>query len=138
MVISPTKICVICEICGLFFCFCQNFEIPIQYKIVLDILKFFIKFTLINFLPIESSNHRMNFGLPAIDYIVIGVYLVIMFGVGFYFSRFMKGGKDFFVRGDLIPWWIAGVSLYMTLFSGWTFTGDNVNKQLVNLVGDKI
>jgi SSS family solute:Na+ symporter len=65
----------------------------------------------------------MNFGLPAVDYIVIAVYLAIMLGVGFYFTRFMKGGKDFFVGGNLIPWWVAGVSLYMTLFSAWTFTG---------------
>lgn len=100
------------------------------------LLKFFIKFTLINFLPIESRNHGMNFGLSAIDYIVIDVYLVIMLGIGFDFSRFMKGGKDFFVGGHLIPLWVARVSLYMTLFSAWTFTGDNVNKQFVNFVGD--
>ncbi|MEE4310749.1 MAG: hypothetical protein V2J62_02670 [candidate division KSB1 bacterium] len=65
----------------------------------------------------------MTFGLPAIDYIVIVAYLVIMLVIGLYFSRFMKGGKDFFVGGNLIPWWVAGVSLYMTLFSAWTFTG---------------
>jgi Na+/proline symporter len=65
----------------------------------------------------------MNFGLPAIDYIVIGIYLVLMLAIGLYFSRFMKGGKDFFVGGNLIPWWVAGLSLYMTLFSAWTFTG---------------
>ena len=65
----------------------------------------------------------MNFGLPAIDYIVIAVYMAIMLGVGFYFTRLVKGGKDFFIGGNLIPWWVAGVSLYMTLFSAWTFTG---------------
>lgn len=65
----------------------------------------------------------MTLGLPAIDYIVIGFYLVLMLGIGWYFSRFMKGGKDFFIGGNLIPWWVAGVSLYMTLFSAWTFTG---------------
>jgi len=65
----------------------------------------------------------MNLGLPTIDYIVIGIYLVLMLAIGFYFSRFMKGGKDFFVGGNLIPWWVAGFSLYMTLFSAWTFTG---------------
>ncbi len=62
-------------------------------------------------------------GLPAVDYIVIGFYLILMLAIGFYFSRFMKQGKDFFVGGNLIPWWVSGVSLYMTLFSAWTFTG---------------
>jgi SSS family solute:Na+ symporter len=65
----------------------------------------------------------MNFGLPAVDYVVIGIYLVLMLGIGFYFSRFMKGGKDFFIGGNLIPWWVSGISLYMTMFSAWTFTG---------------
>lgn len=65
----------------------------------------------------------MNLGLPTVDYAVIGFYLVIMLGIGFYFSRFMKGAKDFFVGGNLIPGWVSGVSLYMTLFSAWTFTG---------------
>lgn len=65
----------------------------------------------------------MNFGLPAVDYIVIGIYLALMLGIGFYFSRFMKGGKDFFIGGNLIPWWVSGISLYMTMFSAWTFTG---------------
>jgi SSS family solute:Na+ symporter len=65
----------------------------------------------------------MNVGLPPVDYIVIGFYLLLMLGIGFYFSRFMKGGKDFFIGGNLIPWWVSGVSLYMTMFSAWTFTG---------------
>ncbi len=65
----------------------------------------------------------MNLDLPAIDYVVIGIYLIIMIIIGFFFTRLMKGGKDFFVGGNLIPWWVAGISLYMTLFSAWTFTG---------------
>ena len=65
----------------------------------------------------------MTLGLPTIDYVVIGFYLAIMLGIGFYFSKAMKGGKDFFVGGNLIPGWVAGVSLYMTCFSAWTFTG---------------
>ncbi len=35
----------------------------------------------------------ITFGLPAVDYVVIGVYLVFMLGIGFYFTRFMKGEK---------------------------------------------
>lgn len=65
----------------------------------------------------------MTFGLPAVDYVVIGIYLAAMLGIGLYFTRFMKGGKDFFIGGNLIPWWVSGISLYMTMFSAWTFTG---------------
>ena len=65
----------------------------------------------------------MDFGLPAVDYLVIGIYFVLMLTIGLYSSRFMKGGKDFFIGGNLIPWWVSGISLYMTMFSAWTFTG---------------
>lgn len=65
----------------------------------------------------------MQLGARAADYLVILFYLLFMVGIGFYFSRFMKGGKDFFVGGNMIPWWVSGVSLYMTMFSAWTFTG---------------
>jgi SSS family solute:Na+ symporter len=65
----------------------------------------------------------MNFGLPVVDYLVVGIYFILMLGIGLYVSRFMKGGKDFFIGGNLIPWWVSGISLYMTMFSAWTFTG---------------
>jgi SSS family solute:Na+ symporter len=65
----------------------------------------------------------MNFGLPVVDYLVVGIYFILMLGIGLYFSRFMKGGKDFFIGGNLIHWWVSGISLYMTMFSAWTFTG---------------
>ena len=65
----------------------------------------------------------MNFKLALIDYLVIFVYLCLMLSVGWIFSRLIKGGKDFFIGGRRIPWWVAGISLYMSLFSAWTFTG---------------
>src|SRR3990172_3400827 len=57
------------------------------------------------------------------DFIVIGVYFVFMLAIGFYFMRASKGGKDYFAGGNMLPWWVAGMSLYMTNFSAWTFTG---------------
>ena len=65
----------------------------------------------------------MNFKLFTVDYLVIILYLLLMLGVGGFFSLMIKGGKDFFVGGRRIPWWVAGISLYMSLFSAWTFTG---------------
>ncbi len=65
----------------------------------------------------------MDFRLVFVDYLVIALYLVLMLAVGWIFSRLMKGGQDFFVGSRRIPWWVAGISLYMTLFSAWTFTG---------------
>lgn len=57
------------------------------------------------------------------DFIVIGAYFVFMLAIGFYFMRASKGGKDYFAGGNMLPWWVSGMSLYMTNFSAWTFTG---------------
>ncbi len=65
----------------------------------------------------------MHLHLPIVDYLVIVFYLLLMLGIGLFFSRLMKTGKEFFIGGNRIPWWVAGLSQYMTLFSAWTFTG---------------
>lgn len=62
-------------------------------------------------------------GLAVTDYLVVLLYLAAVFGAGFWFTKANQTGKDFFVGGNRIPWWAAGVSLYMTTFSAWMFTG---------------
>lgn len=57
------------------------------------------------------------------DYLVIGAYFVFMLGIGFYFMKVNKGGRDYFAGGNMIPWWVSGMTLYMANFSAWTFTG---------------
>ncbi|MFH1230170.1 MAG: hypothetical protein V1709_01595, partial [Planctomycetota bacterium] len=57
------------------------------------------------------------------DYIAIFAYLIFILFIGFFVSRFQKGGKDYFAGGNKIPWWIGGISLYMTNFSAYTFVG---------------
>ena len=49
-------------------------------------------------------------------FMLIG-YFVLMLGIGAYFYRHMKGMKDFFSGGNSIPWWLSGVSFYMSSFS---------------------
>jgi SSS family transporter len=58
-----------------------------------------------------------------LDYAVIGIYLLITLGVGFYFVKFNQGASDFFKGGNKIPWLVAGLSAFMSGFSAWTFTG---------------
>lgn len=52
--------------------------------------------------------------LKWLDWIVIGVYLTSMLGIGLYFYLRQKRNStaDFFVGGRTIPFWAAGVSLY--------------------------
>ncbi|MBN1342286.1 MAG: hypothetical protein JXQ73_06380 [Phycisphaerae bacterium] len=55
------------------------------------------------------------------DYFVLIGYFVLMLGIGAYFYRFMKGMKDYFSGGNNIPWWLSGVSFYMSSFSVFAF-----------------
>ena len=51
------------------------------------------------------------------DYMMLSGYFVIMLGIGIYFYRYMRGMKDYFTGANTIPWWLSGVSFYMTSFS---------------------
>src|SRR5512137_1411168 len=57
------------------------------------------------------------------DLIVIFTYFVIIMGIGLFFMKVNKGGKEYFTGGSMIPWWMSGISLYMGNFSAWLFTG---------------
>ena len=48
-------------------------------------------------------------------------YFVLMLGIGLYFYRYMRGMKVYFTGGNKIPWWLAGVSFYMSSFSAYAF-----------------
>ncbi|MBL0174467.1 MAG: hypothetical protein IPP94_04225 [Ignavibacteria bacterium] len=57
------------------------------------------------------------------DIAIVIVYFLIIMGIGLYFMRVNKGGKEYFTGGSMIPWWMSGMSLYMGNFSAWIFTG---------------
>ncbi len=57
------------------------------------------------------------------DYLVIGVYGLLMIAVGIYVMRFNRGASEYFRGGSRIPWLVAGLSCFMSGFSAWTFTG---------------
>jgi SSS family transporter len=57
------------------------------------------------------------------DLAVIFTYFLIIMGIGLFFMKVNKGGKEYFTGGNMIPWWMSGLSLYMGNFSAWIFTG---------------
>ena len=59
--------------------------------------------------------------LHMLDYIIILAYFIIVVFVGMYLSRFIKQAKDFFAAGAAVPWWLAGISLWMASFSTMLF-----------------
>ena len=63
----------------------------------------------------------MPTGLHTADHIVILGYFVLLTLIGFYFWKRMRHVRDFFTGGNAIPWWLAGVSFYLTGFSAFSF-----------------
>jgi SSS family solute:Na+ symporter len=63
----------------------------------------------------------MSKGLHLADHIVIVGYFLLLTVIGLYFWRRMRHARDFFVGNHDIPWWLSGVSFYMTGFSAFTF-----------------
>ena len=59
---------------------------------------------------LQSRNDRL-LSLGPIDLVIIGLYFVMVLGIGFYLKRFTKTGDDFFLAGRDMTAWIAGLSL---------------------------
>ncbi|WP_341838764.1 sodium:solute symporter family protein [Chitinophaga caseinilytica] len=57
----------------------------------------------------------------AIDTSVIVIFSVFIMLVGFSFSRTGRNLKSFFAAGEAVPWFIGGLSLFMSFFSAGTF-----------------
>jgi solute:Na+ symporter, SSS family len=57
------------------------------------------------------------------DIVVLVAYLVLMAGIGAFFTRYVRVGTDFLKGGNRIEWWVAGLASFMSGFSVWTFTG---------------
>jgi len=60
-------------------------------------------------------------GLATADYAILVGYFAVLLGVGFFYAGRMQNIRDFFSGGRQVPWWLAGISLYMTTFSAFTF-----------------
>jgi SSS family transporter len=55
------------------------------------------------------------------DYIVIIGYFLVVLCVGLYFNKRQAASRDYFAGGHQVPWWLAGISHYMSSFSAFTF-----------------
>ena len=59
--------------------------------------------------------------MSKLDYIVIALFTLGVLAAGMSFSRTGKNMKTFFAGGGAVPWWINGLSLFMSFFSAGTF-----------------
>ncbi|HVH55507.1 MAG TPA: hypothetical protein VM791_04600 [Vicinamibacterales bacterium] len=59
--------------------------------------------------------------LESADHIVITGYFALLTLIGLYFWRRMRHTRDLFAAGGNVPWWLTGISFYLTGFSAFTF-----------------
>jgi solute:Na+ symporter, SSS family len=59
--------------------------------------------------------------MQSLDYVVLLIYLFAVLAAGLAFARTGTNTKSFFGAGGNAPWWISGLSLYMSFFSAGTF-----------------
>lgn len=69
----------------------------------------------------------MNAGFTLIDYVIFGVYMVIIIFLGLWLSRTKKGeektSSDYFLAGRTLTWWAIGASLIAANISAEHFIG---------------
>lgn len=66
-------------------------------------------------------------GFQAVDYIIFGVYIVLLIALGLFLSRKKSGeeksAKDYFLAGNTLTWWAVGASLIAANISAEQFIG---------------
>ena len=55
-----------------------------------------------------------------IDIWVIVIFSALIFVCGLAFSKTGKNMKSYFAAGGALPWWMSGLSLFMSFFSAGT------------------
>jgi SSS family solute:Na+ symporter len=68
-----------------------------------------------------------NSGFMTIDFIIVGVYMVLLISLGLFLSRNKKGvdktANDYFLAGNKLTWWAVGASLIAANISAEQFIG---------------
>ncbi len=68
---------------------------------------------------VYSISNPVEFG--SWNWLFLVIYLIGMVLLGFYFSKRENTTNDYFLAGQRIPWWAAGLSIYGTQLSAITF-----------------
>jgi SSS family transporter len=63
----------------------------------------------------------MSHRLETADHIVIVGYFALLTLIGLYFWRRVRHTRDLFAAGGNVPWWLTGISFYLTGFSAFSF-----------------
>ncbi len=61
--------------------------------------------------------------LVTIDYVVLGLYFIIIFAIGYYFARKERNSADYFLASRDVAWWAIGASLFASNIGSEHFIG---------------
>src|SRR2546430_15040548 len=67
-----------------------------------------------------AAAHR---ALAPIDLTIIGVCFLVVFGIGFYFSRRERTSEEYFLAGRDVGWFFIGALLFVSYISTEPFIG---------------
>jgi solute:Na+ symporter, SSS family len=70
--------------------------------------------------PTATLTHR---NLATVDLVIIGVYFLLIFCIGFYFARKGRTSTDYFLASRDIGWFFVGASLFVSNISTEHFIG---------------
>lgn len=70
---------------------------------------------------IWQANIIINSAFGWINFSVLGVYLILLVGVGIFLAKREGSTEDYFTASGRIPWWAAGLSIFGTQLSALTF-----------------
>ncbi|MAC56409.1 MAG: sodium:solute symporter [Gimesia sp.] len=68
-----------------------------------------------------GHSRRLSQGFQTADLIVLGLYSVMLIAMSVYFARRNQNCQEYFLAGQRIPWWAAGLSLLGSSLSAITF-----------------
>jgi SSS family transporter len=71
---------------------------------------------------LQASPQTPSGAFKAWDWAVVGIYFTLVIGISIYVSTKMnRSTDDFFLGGQQIPWWAAGLSIFGSKLSALTF-----------------
>ncbi|HWI72358.1 MAG TPA: sodium:solute symporter family protein [Baekduia sp.] len=74
---------------------------------------------------LAASNVRLD--TNALDFAILGVYFVVVLGVGFIARRYVKTSLDYFLSGRALPAWITGLAFVSANLGATEILGQGAN-----------
>ena len=71
------------------------------------------------FLILQSTEIRLG----TIDYVELALYFLVIFAIGWYFSRKERTTTDYFLASRDVAWWAIGASLFSSNIGSEHFIG---------------